>query len=154
MKKLCRRKHYALINPIQHAVEGAALTPESLLQPLRLRELAAIQAMVTGKATLQEWQDLADMLNLCETMERGGVGPEALPSCAKAQEALIQAAKRYESTQRMGLTAEGLQAIRDVYQYHDLQRQSVSRGQYERWIDPTRRRIKSAAPEVKDVAEA
>lgn len=154
MKKHCRRKHYVLLDPIKHATEGAALTPESVLKPLRLRELMAIQAMVTGSATLQEWQDLTNMLNLCETMARGGVGPEALQSCTKAQEALIQAAKRYQSTRQMGLTAEGLQSIRDVYAYHDLQRQSVSRGQYERWIATTRQRIRSAAPEVKDVAEA
>lgn len=40
MKKQRRRKIWALVNPIQHAIEGATITPESKLNQLKIRELS------------------------------------------------------------------------------------------------------------------
>lgn len=101
MKKQCKRKHWSTaINPIQHAIEGASLTPDSILDKLRARELAAVEAFRTGDATLQEWADITSMLNLCETMANGGIGPEALEACKRAENALIEAGKRFETTKR------------------------------------------------------
>lgn len=100
-RKQCKRKHWELIDPIKHATEGAAITPEEKLNQLRVRELAAIEAFRTGSATLQEWKDLTSMLNLCETMAKGGIGPEALEACKRAENALIEAGKRFETTKRM-----------------------------------------------------
>lgn len=57
MKKKCKRKHWALINPVTHALQGAQFIPDSELLALRTRELAAIEAFRTGSATLQEWSD-------------------------------------------------------------------------------------------------
>lgn len=57
-RKHCKRKVWSTaINPIQHAIEGAAITSEALLNQLRARELAAVEACRTGSATLQEWAD-------------------------------------------------------------------------------------------------
>lgn len=153
MRKQCKRKVWQLINPIQHAIEGASFAPEEMNNKLRMRELSSLDAFTHGKAGIQEWSDLCAMLNLCETMARNKVGPEALPACELAQTALMEAAKRYERTHKMGLNGSGLQAIRDVYEFHDLQRQSVSRGQYEQFIRITRDRMRSGAPEAKDVSE-
>lgn len=153
MKKRCKRKVWACANPVQHAIDGAAITPDYLLNSLRSRELAAIEALRTGAGTLQEWSDMAALLNVCEEMARGGIGPEALEACERAEAALIEAGKRYETMRRMVITGAGLQALRDLYQYHDLQRQSVSRGTYEKWIAKTSKRVKSKAPGVRDMSE-
>lgn len=154
MKKQCRRKGWSTaINPITHAIEGAAITSDALLNQLRARELAAIEAFRTGSATLQEWADITGLLNLCETMARNGVGPEALEACVRAEQELINAGKRFEATRRMATSGPGLQAFRDIYQYHDLQRQSVSRAEYDRWIRKAVLRVKSKAPEVRDMAD-
>lgn len=148
MRKRCNRKVWTKVNPIQHAIEGAALTPQHLLDQLRMRELAAVDAFAKGGAGLQEWKDLTAMLNVCETMARDGVGPEALPTCAKAQAHLIESARRFEITGKMGTTGPGIQSFRALYEYHDLQRQSVSRSEYERSIEKALNRVKSRAPEV------
>lgn len=153
-RKKCRRKVYALVNPITFAIEGACMTPDSYLNQLRMRELAAIESFRTGKATTQEWADLTGMMNLCENMAKAGIGAEAIPTLDEAHKHLIDAAKRYESTKRMGLTGPGLQCMRDVYEYHDLQRQSVPRSVYEKHIAETTNRIRSKSPEVTDVLEA
>jgi len=148
-RKRCRRKVYALVNPISFAIQGAAITPENELDKLRIRELAAIDAFAKGRATIGDWHDVNAMLSLAEVLARDGIGrDEVLPSCAAAQDALIDAARRYEATGRMGTTGPGLQSFRELFQYHDLQRQSIPRSDYERAIKVATDRIRSKAPEV------
>lgn len=151
MRKKCTRRHYALSNPITLAIEGACVPQGKELDQLRLRELAALESFRTGKATVQDWSDLTAMMNLCENMAKAGIGAEALPTLEKAHTHLIEAAKRHKATKRMGMTFTGLNCLREVYQWHDLQRQSVSRSVYEQHIAETANRIRSKSPEVTDV---
>jgi len=143
VRKKCRRKHWNLLDPIAHAIAGAAITDQQSLNKLRMLELSAIEAMSKGQGTVNDWQSLVDMLNICEMMALQGIGPEALNACNIAQKALSDSAKRYEAIKQMGLTGQGIQAIREVYSYHDLQRTSISRSEYERIIDKTRNHLKS-----------
>ncbi|MEJ7932563.1 hypothetical protein WG922_21515 [Ramlibacter sp. AN1015] len=149
MRKRCKRKVYGLVNPILHALQGAAITDVAALNKLRVREVRALEAFQFGRADLRDWQDLVDMLNIAETMARGGIGPEVLPVCEQAQEALLQAGERQRAGKRMGVDGPGLVALRELAEYHDLQRTSVSRAEYERAITRTSNRIRGAAPEVK-----
>lgn len=66
------------------------------------------------------------------------IGREALPDCHKAEESLIEAAQRFENTQRMGLSGPGLYALRHVIERHDLQRSSIARSKLLR-CHPARR---------------
>lgn len=148
MRKTTKRKHWKLLDPIRHAILGAGITQEHLLDKLRLTELAALDAMTKGWGTVQDWQEMVDMMNISEVMAMDGVGPEALPFCKRAQDALQEAALRYQNTMRMGLTGEGINALREVFEYHDLQRRSIPRSEYEKFIVKTRQRIMSKAKEV------
>ena len=148
MRKTTKRKHWKLLDPIRHAILGAGITQEHLLDKLRLTELAALDAMTKGWGTVQDWQELVDMMNISEVMSMDGVGPEALPFCQRAQDALQEAALRYQNTMRMGLTGDGINALREVFEYHDLQRRSIPRSEYEKYIVKTRQRIASKAREV------
>lgn len=149
MRKQCRRKVYALVNPIKLAIEGASITADEHLDKLRLRELSAIEAFKTGKATPHDFRDIADMLNLAETMGKMGIGPEALISCRWVEVALMFARDEYERKGKMSLVGTELKAVQDLYEFHDLQRTSVDRSTYERVIKATRDRIKGAHPDVK-----
>ena len=151
MRKRTKRKVYALVNPIQYAIEGAAITPESELAFLRTRELASIDAFRMGKAGLQEWSDVSALQRITETMARAGIGPEALPVCAEAQQHLVESAKRFESIGKMGATGQALQCWRDLFEYHDLQRSSIPRSEYERMLTRATNRLKSKAPEVVEI---
>ena len=151
MKKQTKRKHWKLIDPVRHAILGAGITQTHLLDKLRLQELASLEAMSKGMGTLQDWHELTSMMNLCEVMAMHGIGPEALPYCHIAQEALEQAAHRYQSTLKMGLSGTGINALRDVYEYHDLQRRSVPRSEYEKMIVKTHQRIQSKSKEVTEI---
>lgn len=148
-RKHTRRRHYALVNPIEHAIAGAAITPAAQLDRLRLLELAAIDAFAHGKATRDDWRSIADMSNVAETMAGMGIGPEALGAVRAVETALEDAHRRYTATGRVGTTGPGLQAMRDLQEYHDLQRTSVDRSTYERAIQATANRIRSAHPSHK-----
>ena len=149
MRKRCRRKIWSTeINPIAHAIAGASITDKQSLDKLRLGELSALESMRMGQGTLEDWRMLADMMNICETFGNSGIGAEALPDCQKAQDSLYKAAKRYETTKRMGLDGAGIQALRDVHEWHNLQRNSVARSIYEKMIQKTVNRLLSRADEV------
>lgn len=150
-KKTRRKQQWGLINPLNHAILGAGITQEHLLDKLRLRELTAIDVMSRGVGTISEWQELADLLNVCQVMGMEGIGPEVLPVCEEAQEALVQAARGYEQTKKMLLSDAGVNAFREIYEYHDLQRKSVARSVYEKMIVKTRQRLKSRAKEVFEI---
>jgi hypothetical protein len=149
MRKRCIRKHWQLVSPIQHAIEGAAITDDERLNKLRLLELSALEAFAKGKATPTDWRSLADMLNVAETLALSGVGPEVLQACETAQNALAEAYRRHEELGKLGVTGPELQALRDLHEYHDLQRSSIPRSQYEQGIRDTANRIRSAHPGVK-----
>ena len=152
MRKRTKRKTWALLDPIQHAVIGAAITPRQTLDKLRFLEYTALDAITKGMGTIQDWRTLVDVLNLSEVMAKSGVGPEVLPVCAKAQEALHKAALRYEETKKMGLDGPGIQAIRELIEYADLQQASISRSDFEKYVKKTRDYIKSNSDRVVEIA--
>ena len=151
MRKRTKRKMWNLIDPIQHAVIGAAITPRQTLNKLRVLEYSALDAITRGKGTVQDWRTLVDVLNLSEVMAKGGIGPEVLPVCAKAQESLHKAAMRYQETMRMGLDGVGIQAIRELIEYADLQQGSITRSEFERYVMKTKNYIKSNSDRVVEI---
>jgi hypothetical protein len=142
-----------LRNPIQYVKEGLVVTPDEDLNKLRMMELAALEAFRMGQATLAEWHRIKAMMNVAETMARSGIGEEVLSVCMQAQDHLIDAARRFERIGKMGASGPALQCWRDLYEYHDLQRISVPRAEYEKFIQKTHDRERSKAPEVIDLTE-
>ena len=151
MRKRTIRKKWVLLNPIEHAIEGAAITQRNRLDKLRTLEYSALEAMTKGMGTVTDWRILVDVLNLSEILGRGGVGPEVLPVCEKAQEALHKAATRYQETFKMGLDGAGIQAIRELIEYADLQQSSISRSEFERYIQKTKDYIRSHGDKVVEI---
>jgi len=151
MRKRTKRKHWALLDCVSHAIVGAAITHRERLDKLRLLEYSALESIIKGTGTVQDWRSLVDVLNLAETMGRAGVGPEVLPVCEKAQKALHEAALRYQSTMRLGLSGEGIQACRDLIEFADLQQSSIPRSEFERYIQKTKDYIRSHGKQVVEI---
>jgi hypothetical protein len=151
MRKRTKRKVWNLIDPIQHGIVGAAITQRDKLDKLRMLEYSALEAMAKGKGTIHDWRVLVDVLNLSEMMGKGGVGPEVLPYCEKAQEGLHKAAIRYQETLNMGLDGQTIQACRDLIQFADLQQGSISRSEFERYIKKTKDYIRSHGDKVVEI---
>lgn len=152
MRKQTKRKtRWGLVNPIGHAMVGAAITPRHLLDKLRLTEWSALEAMTKGRGTVQDWRTLVDVLNLAEMFGRQGIGAEVLPVCEKAQEGLHKAAMRYQETLQMGLDGPTIEALRHLIEYADLQQGSVPRSTFERLVEKTRNYIKGNGNRVVEI---
>ena len=151
MRKKCKRKVYPLINSLAHGLAGACIADDKSLDKLRLCELAAIDAMSKGMGTVEDWRWLADICNIAETMANHGIGPEVLPYCEIVQGELLKAAERYQNTKKMGLSGLGLTKVRDLWEYHDLQRTSIARSEYEKMIQKTANHIRSHGKDVVEV---
>ena len=113
------------------------------MDKLRFLEYSALEAITKGNGTVQDWRTLVDVLNLSEVMAKAGIGPEVLPICEKAQESLHKAALRYEETKKMGLDGVGISAVRELISYADLQQGSISRSEFEKYVQKTRNYIRS-----------
>jgi hypothetical protein len=153
MRKKCRRKIWSTnIDTITHAIAGAAVADSASLDKLRLCELSAIDAMIKSVGTPEDFRWLADVINIGETMGKNGIGPEILPYCQEAQTELLAAAKRYQETGKMILSGVGIRAIKDVWEFHDVQRTSIARSEYEKMIRKTANYIKSHGKDVVEIA--
>ena len=151
MRKRTKRKMWNLIDPIQHGIVGASITPRETLDKLRFLEYSALDSMTKGSGTVSDWRTLVDVLNLSEVMAKAGIGPEVLPVCEKAQDALHKAAMRYQATMKMGFDGVGIQAIRELIQYADLQQGSISRSEFEKYVKKTRDYIRSNNDKVVEI---
>lgn len=148
MRKKCKRKVWNKINPIEHAISGASLIPESLQEKKRLRELSAIDAFARGMANVHDMQLMSDMSNISEQLALSGFGPEALEAVKRHEEALVKVARRAEENGEYSATADEVKAFRDVQEYYDLQRQVITRAQWEQAFDKAKRRSLSGAPGI------
>ena len=151
MRKRTKRNHWALLDCVSHAIVGAAITHRERLDKLRMLEYSALDAITRGQGTVTDWRTLVDVLNLAEMMGKNGVGPEVLPICEKAQASLHKAAMRYQETMRMGLDGVGIQAIRELIEYADLQQSSIPRSEFEKYIQKTKNYIKSHGDRVVEI---
>ena len=150
-RKKTKRKHWNLIDNVTHAIVGAAITPRQTLDKLRFMEYSALEAITKGNGTIQDWRTLVDVLNLSEVMAKAGIGPEVLPICEKAQEGLHKAAMRFQETGKMGLDGSSISVIRDLIEYADLQQGSISRSEFEKYVQKTRNYIKSNNDRVVEI---
>lgn len=152
MRKQCKRKIRPLIyNPMEYVMDGVKPTSDRVLNKLRMLELASLESMQKGMGTVSDWSHLIDMTNLAEQFAKLGVGLEVMEHCQIAQAAMIETAEYYEQTRTMMLSDAGLQALREVYAYHDLQRQSVTRAEYEQVINTMANYIRSKGRDVVEV---
>jgi hypothetical protein len=151
MRKRTKRKVYKLLDTMKMAKLGASVASKEVLDQVRMNELIAIDDFFKGTATLTSWSSLKGMNNIAQTFADEGIGIEAIEPCRALEEALIEAAKRFEKTGKMGLSGTGLTAAREVQQLHDLQRISITRGEYERLVDKTENILKSKGRKVKEI---
>lgn len=148
MRKRTKRKVWGLVNPITMAIEGACVSGGEEVDTLRRGELIALERFRTGTAQEENWQILSVMTAVSALMGYEGYGVEALPAARLTQQSLDSIEERFKRIGKWGCSGPEYQSLKDMYEYHDLQRQSVARSVYEGAInrakgvlqDPVRRK--------------
>lgn len=150
MRKQTRRKIWdTSLNPVTHAMVGAAIADDESLDFLRKKEFGSLAAFKNGTAVPQDWNNINAVVRLAESMADANIGPEVMVHVKIAEMHLIDAHERYKRIGKMGSTGPGLQSFQDIIEYHDLQRTSVARSVYERHIKRVTDLIRSKSPKVK-----
>lgn len=151
-RKRCKRRVYAVkSNLVSHVIEGARSISEQKLNKIRLLELSQLEALATGKGTMTDLLGMRDMLNLSETMADHHIGREAKEACQKAQDAIISIMARMGQDKAISVLPGELEALRDLFAWHDAQRQAISVAEFERMLDKTLARMRSKHPSVVEV---
>lgn len=100
-----------------HVVGGRAMVDNPILEEERIKALAgylaALSAMVEGRATGEHFNELVYGVNIAQILTYKHMGTEYRDTVQAALYAMTRCKNRYLQTQRMGLDGEGLQALRD-----------------------------------------
>jgi len=147
MKKKCNRKVYRLINTIAHAIEGACITDDERLELLKAHELKMIDAL-SGDDGLSGYYGLCELLGCAEIMAKAGIGLEVLEPCANAQAVLIKLHTRFKRWNKWDITQVEKHTLIDLMEWHNLQRTSVARSEYERYLKLATNKMRGRAPGV------
>lgn len=132
-----------------HAMVGASVVDDESVKVLRDKEAASLEAFRTGTATKQSWNDINAAVRIAESMAKAGIGPEVMVHAKIAEMHLLDARDRFNRIGKMGTTGPGLQSFKDIIEYHELQRTSVSRSVYEKHIQKVTNMIRSKSPKIK-----
>ena len=132
MKK--KRVPRTIRDPIAEAIRHAQPMGGKDLTDLRLVELNAIDNLARGDATRRDWEWLADLMNVAEAMAKNGIGTEVVAVAAEAQVTLAKVAVRAKAEGRWHLTTDESWTLREAWEYADLQRLSVTLGEYRLYL--------------------
>lgn len=121
-------------NPIEEAIRHAHPIGGKDLTDLRTVEIKALDALANGTAVKRDWEWVVDLFNSAETMAKAGIGIELIPIAAEAQVILCRCYVRAKETQKWDLTVDEAWVLREGWEYHDLQRQSVPLSEYRRYL--------------------
>lgn len=150
MRKPKRIPRPISLDPMGLVRQNVSLLSDDQIAALRLRELSSLEALRSGRGELADLKDLADVLNMAETLASMGVGPEAKPSIDTAQEALLAIKKRVENWGKIQVLPSEVDALSDMQAWYDLQRQSVDRATLTKATNLCFNRIRGAHPSVKE----
>lgn len=144
-RKKCRRKVWAVGDAVSVAIAGARVIDDQRLADLHAVERTALEAFQFGRAEWKHWGAITGVVQAARVLVEFGVGPEVLPTIERVERFLEAAQARHEATGRLGATGPDLQAVRDLFEYHDLQRTSVDLATYQRAVEKAINRARNAS---------
>lgn len=151
MRKRSNRKPRELVNPLTFLKPLDADQQRALL----LRCYTALNTMTTGQqAGPNDWRDLADVLNIIETMalHTGHLNPvQVLPSCEQVTDSIRAAQSRFRRGLGLRLDGMGLNAMRLLLSIYSEAISVLTAHEVAGIIKETQRQVAKAARENTNV---
>lgn len=91
------------------------------VRDLQIGAHSSLMAIERGSGTQDDMEQLAITSNVALIMAEGGLGEEFIPEVKEAQRHLLLLQKRLDESGKVGLTGEGMQAVRRLMELHDAQ---------------------------------
>ena len=149
-----RSKRYVLhITPLETAIRNAATAPKQSRDLLATADLSTLETITRGKGRLSDFRYLVDISNLVEVLARDFRigGEEVLAAVKEAEAAFLSCARRIEERGKIGFSGPELQAVREMLEWHQAQREAASRGVYLAAIKLLGARVKGGSVTVEMV---
>lgn len=112
-RKQPRRTKY---NPLANPVRWAVMQPDhqAQLDETRIAELLALSALEAGKASDHDIRRIQFMVAMAEELGRIGIGPEAIPLCARI----------------LSASTPDIAQLRELFALHKQQGEAATAAQY------------------------
>ena len=130
MKKPFKSKYSKVQNPVLVAMTNAAPITDERNEAWRREENDAMDAMALRRGNNIHWSRLVRMANVAEVMAKAGIGIEVVPVAAEAQVVLAQVHERCRATGRWEMDMDEIHVMRELSEYHNLQRTAIPYGQF------------------------
>ncbi len=149
-KRGCGHIRYKDTNPLGLVLSRVTIQTPEELDALQLEGLSTIEALRSGKGTLQEVQHMLNCLNLSETLVSMGIGPEAEQAIADAHLAFLAIRKRLERWGKVEVLPAELGVLQEMYGWLDAQRRCVDRGTLDDAARLCAARLRTGHPSVRE----
>jgi len=138
-----KRTPLPLVDPIQHAMSGAACLTKGQLETLMAPNRAAVAALQYGQFNEHHWRVLVDAFNIAEVLAKPPVNlaNDHADKFNDAHCVLLALSEQYRD--RRSWTARGhqLQTIKDAMFIFQIQLENVAQGEFERTVEKLKRRM-------------
>jgi hypothetical protein len=134
---------YVARNPLTQFFGGMSSEHAEHLQTLKLKNHAAMAAMVEGRAGRTEWDMLVGAVNMGNVMCDMRIGDEFRNLMLAGRDALCEVGKRAHKTDRFLFKGDKLQAMNLAMEVHDAQLENIRAIDVERASDEVIRRIRN-----------
>lgn len=128
-QKKPRNKKYAprqlSVNPLSEIFGGMSDAHQPHLQRLLVVNSLALQAIVQGRGTRDDWDKLVGAVNMGNVMCEMGIGNEFRGAMIAGRDALCEVGKRYMRSERFVFTGAELKAVNEAVACHTAQLENV-----------------------------
>jgi len=108
-------------DPLAFVLRGSKPAPESAQIKLKISYHMAMLRMTQGTGVYQDWQELANVLNLAVTLCEMGYGQDLIGEIVDSQGAMVMLRDQLKSTGKMTMRSEDMKAINNALAIHDEQ---------------------------------
>lgn len=156
MKKRTKkyRPRQVSINPLSEIFGGMSDTHQPHLQRLLVVNSLALQAIVQGRGTRDDWDKLVGAVNIGNVMCEMGIGNEFREAMIAGRDALCEVGKRYMRSERFVFTGDELKAVNEAMACHTAQLENVRAVDVDRAAAEVIRRIQYGVNTTKVRVEA
>lgn len=130
-----------LVNPVAYVIESnrpATENPDAIMV-LKIRNHAALAALVQGRATRADLDVLTAVSNITEALHQLGFGGDYRDVCIDGREAIIGVVHRAATIGRFTPTGPEIQKLNQLMELHDAQLEIVTVRDVERAMQLVRK---------------
>lgn len=143
---MTRRAKPINLNPVAHAIEGAAKLPTAQVTSVQHAMLQTLADFRSGQRCAHAWPVMVDALNIAENLSQLGIASDddSRQRITAGMDVLANVLDRHTTRGSWTLYPAELTALDDAIWTHNVQMAHCSRLEYDKAVQMTQRRAEQA----------